>query len=119
MSKLLRQMKEDRAMRDTAQTLFKADLEHLKTEMRNKGIKDRIVGRVGETTADMLEEAADLASENKGVLGALGVALALWFGRIPILVALGLAEANQELDNDGQAEALPDTNKFDGADHDD
>ncbi|WP_114519894.1 hypothetical protein [Altererythrobacter sp. ZODW24] len=119
MSKLLRQMNEDRAMRDTAQTLFKADLEHLKSEMRSRGIGDRIADRVGETTADMLEEAADVASANKGILGALGVALALWFGRIPILVALGLAEANQELDNDGHAEPLSETDQFDGADDDD
>ncbi len=119
MSKLLRQMNEDRAMRDTAQTLFKADLEHLKSEMRSRGIGDRIADRVGETTADMLEDAADIASENKGILGALGVALALWFGRIPILVGLGLAETKQGSD-EGEQEALPtETDEFDGADHDD
>ncbi len=119
MNKLLQQVKEDRALRDTAQTLFKADLEHLKSEMRDRGIGDRIVGRVSETTADMLGDAADVAAANKTILGALGVALALWFGRIPIFVALGLAQAEQEPTDDGHAQALSETNEFDGADHDD
>ncbi|WP_336986549.1 hypothetical protein [Altererythrobacter aquiaggeris] len=99
MSEVHARLAEDRAIRDAARAVFTADLANLKDDIKDRGVGARMKDRIGETAADMMEEAVDMAAENKGLLGALGAALALWFGRFPILVALGLAEAEDSGEN--------------------
>jgi glutathione S-transferase len=83
--KLARQLKEDRAMREAALTLFKSDLELIRQDQKNRGLGARLADRLGEGAADMAEDAADYVSNNRGTIAVAAMAAALWFARRPIL----------------------------------
>lgn len=82
---LERRMIEDKALRDAALALVRADVEQLRADLGVRNIGARMVDRVSESASDMLDEAADLADNNKGVLAALVAALLVWLARNPIL----------------------------------
>lgn len=91
MSEFERRLAEDRALRDAALALFKADLAFVRNDLREKGVGARLASRMGEGTRDMLDDAVDYAGSNKGKLAALVAAVVLWFARRPILdAAIGL-----------------------------
>jgi hypothetical protein len=83
------QLAEDKALRDAALALFKADLALVRADLAERGLGQRIADRVGEGTMEMLDEATDFAEENKGKVAAGIAAVILWFARGPILDALG------------------------------
>lgn len=85
MSDLERKMMEDRALRNAAFALVKADIAHLRVDLTTKGIGARILDRVTEGANDVLEEAADVAESNRGVLLTLLAAVVLWLARNPLL----------------------------------
>ena len=89
MSELERRLAEDKALRDSALALFKADLALVRADLAERGLGQRIADRVGEGTMEMLDEATDFAEENKGKVAAGIAAAILWFARGPILDALG------------------------------
>lgn len=89
MSDLERRLAEDKALRDSALALFKADLALVRADLAERGVGARIGGRVGESTMEMLDEAVDYAEDNKGKVAAGIAAVVLWFARGPILDALG------------------------------
>jgi len=93
MSKLERQLREDRLLRDAAQTLFKADIDRVKADLEDKSLGKRAVGRAKDGAAEMLDKAQDNPGRNFGVLALVGGALALWLARDPIL---GLLSAEEE-----------------------
>ena len=80
-----RQLLEDRALRDAALALVKADVEHVKADFSTEGLVSRFARRMSEGATDVYEEAAEVADDNKGLLAALVAAVVLWFARNPIM----------------------------------
>lgn len=101
MSRLERQLAEDRELRDAALGLFKSDLALLRADLRERGLGTRLAGRLGEGTMDMVDEAVDYAEANRGTIAAFVAAAVLWFARGPIL--RGLASLFED-DDDAEPE---------------
>lgn len=80
-----RQLREDRALRDAALALVKADISHLKNDVGVKGVGARLASRLSDGAADVFDEAVEVADSNRGVLAALIAAIVLWFARNPIM----------------------------------
>ena len=97
-----RKMIEDRALRDAALALVKADVAHLRADLTTKGIGERLLDRVADGANEVLEEAVDVAENNRGVLITLVAAIVLWLSRNP-LIALITGEA-AEGDNEEEPE---------------
>lgn len=89
MSEVGDRLAEDRALRDAALALFKADLALVRADVKERGLGPRIADRMGESTMDMLDDAVDYAEANKAKVAAGIAAVVLWFARGPILGALG------------------------------
>ena len=83
--KLAQQLKEDRVLRDAARALFLTDLQLIRQDVRERGVGQRLADRLGEGASDMMEDAVDYASDNRGVIAAAVIAAILWFARGPIL----------------------------------
>lgn len=97
MSELDRRLAEDRALRDAALALFKADLAFIRTDLSQKGVGERIADRLGDGARDMLDEAVDYAEANTGKVAAGVAAVILWFARGPIMEAIaGLIGMDEE-----------------------
>ncbi len=95
MSDLEQQFREDRALRNSALALLKADVTHLKTSLSGKGLAERTVSRITTGAKDTLDQASEKAGDKVGILAALIGAIALWFAREPILDAF-LEETSDE-----------------------
>lgn len=85
MSRIERQLAEDRALRDAALGLFKSDLALLRADLRERGLGARLAGRLGEGTMDIVDDAVDYAEANRGTVAAFVAAALLWFARGPIV----------------------------------
>lgn len=85
MTDLKRQMVEDRTLRDAARSLIEADIANLRADLVSKSLGERMLGRVGESASQLLDQAGETAQNNRGVLAALIGAIALWFARNPIM----------------------------------
>ena len=100
MSDLEHRLAEDKALRDAALALFKADIALVRADLDERGLGQRITNRVGESTMEMLDEATDFAEDNKGKVAAGIAAVVLWFARGPILDALGRLIGEDEEDEE-------------------
>jgi hypothetical protein len=89
-------MREDRLLRDAARAVVDADIAHLRAELANRSIPERIKDRIGEGATDVLDEAVSVAEDNKGVIATLVGAIILWFARHPILDLLGVEPDEDE-----------------------
>lgn len=78
-------LRDDRLVRDQALALVKADIEHLKADYAEKGIGERAKERIIGGATDVYEEAAEVASDHRGVAAAVIAALLIWLARNPIL----------------------------------
>ena len=78
MSDLAQRLAEDKALRDAALGLFKADLALVRADLAERGIGQRIADRLGEGAMDMLDEAVDYAEDNQGKVAAGLAAVVLW-----------------------------------------
>ena len=87
--KISHQLAEDRALRDAALALFKADLRFIRNDLGHRGIGARVADRLGDGARELADDALDYASDNKGVVATAIAAVVLWFARAPILDALG------------------------------
>lgn len=85
MSTLEQRLAEDRALRDAALALFKADLAFIRTDIREKGVGARLADRLGEGTLEIVDDAVDYAEANSGKVAAGAMAVILWFARGPIM----------------------------------
>ena len=94
---------EDKALRDAALALFKADLALVRADLAERGVGARVADRLGESAMDMLDEAVDYAEDNKGTVAAGIAAVVLWFARRPILDALGRWMGGDEEPADGDS----------------
>jgi len=101
---LERRMIEDKALRDAALALVRADIAQLRVDLGVRNVGARVIDRVSEGASDMLDEAADLADNNKGVLAALVAALLVWLARNPILALLDDDDAETRDDGDPSSE---------------
>lgn len=81
---LEKQLREDRAMRDEALALVKADYAHLKSDYSNKGIGARTSEKLKGGATDIYGEAIDMASAHKGMIAAFAAALVVWLARHPL-----------------------------------
>jgi hypothetical protein len=99
-SDLEHRLAEDKALRDAALALFKADIALVRADLDERGLGQRITNRVGESTMEMLDEATDFAEDNKGKVAAGVAAVVLWFARGPILDALGRLIGEDEEDEE-------------------
>ena len=88
MSDLEHRLAEDKALRDAALSLFSADVALIRADLKERSVGGRIADRIGETTLDMVDEAADYAEANRGKVAAAVAAVVLWFARGPIMDAL-------------------------------
>jgi|GEM_PF-455500 len=88
MNKLKRQMLEDKALRDTAQSLITADAAHVRNILSAGSLGKRVAGRIRDGASDVYQKASDSAGRNRGILAAAVGAAALWFVRKPIMALL-------------------------------
>lgn len=91
----LRQLSEDRLLRDAAKTLVLADIERVKADFAAKTVGKRALDRAKDGAVELFETAQAKAGDNVGILAMLFGAVALWFARNPIL---GAFDARQEDD---------------------
>lgn len=83
MADLESDLRQDRALRNAAKRLVKADLGFLKGDVAEKGLGGRIADRAKDGAAGIAESAADFAGENKLQVGTgLVVAAAAFAGWI-------------------------------------
>lgn len=81
---------QDRALRDAARDVLRADIEHARATLSGKAIANRVTGRIGDGAKDVLEVAKGHASERQGLIAGLVALVVLWFAREPIAELLGL-----------------------------
>jgi len=79
-----RQLKEDRALRDAALALVKADLAQLRPELTAQALGERVGDRVSDGAVDVFDGAVGMAGKNRGVLAAVTAAVIVWFARKPV-----------------------------------
>lgn len=97
---LERQIREDRAMRDQALALVKADIAHLKSDYAQKGIKERATDKIKGGADGIYSEAVEVASDHRGIIAAFVAALVLWFARHPILDLFSSNRSRDDSDDD-------------------
>ncbi len=76
---------EDRAMRDSAKSLVRSDFTHVKEDLSSRSLGSRLKMRASDGASELLDEATEIAKDNKGVLAVLIGALSLWIMKNPIL----------------------------------
>lgn len=97
---LEQQLRNDRALRNAAYALVKADIANLKDDWSRKGIGARSVDRLKDGASEVYDEAVHVASDNPGILAALLAAIGLWFARHPLLSALAGTDENSDAYDD-------------------
>ncbi len=80
-----KQLQADRALRDSAKALVKADVAHVKSLLGGASLGKRAIARVSDGASEVLDHANEAASSHRGVVIALFGAIALWFARNPLL----------------------------------
>ena len=104
MNKLERQLEEDRALRDAALGLFKAELAHVKGEATPEALGERLAGNIGDKAGAASDKALGFVERNSTALAAAGAALAsaigLWVAREPILSGLSALRGTCEKEAD-------------------
>ena len=92
-----RQLAEDRAMRDSAKRLFKADLDLVRGDLARRGAGQRVADRVSDAALDTVDEAVGYAQDHKGQVAAGIGAIVLFLFRGPLLDMLaGLFQPDDE-----------------------
>lgn len=102
MNTLERQVLEDKVLRDAAVALVKADVSHLRSDLKERGVGGRVADRLSEGAVDVFEEAVEVAEDHKGVLTTLLAAVALWFARGPVSSLFSNDEPQDDQDDDFQ-----------------
>jgi hypothetical protein len=101
-----RQLAEDRALRDAALRLFKADLDLVRSDLAMRGAGQRVADRVGDAALDTMDDALDYAQDHKGQLAAGVTALLLFLFRGPILDMLAGLLGDDDEDEERGDESL-------------
>lgn len=101
MSAIDRQLAEDRALRDAALRLFKADVALVRGDLAARGVGPRVADRVGDAALDMVDEAAEYAQDHRGQVAAGIAALLLFLFRGPLFDALGALFGGDDEEDEG------------------
>lgn len=111
--RISRQLAEDKALRDAALALFKADLRFIRNDLDRRGLGERVADRLGEGARELADDAMDYATAHKGVVATAAAAVVMWFARRPILHSLGemFGHEEEEAEPDGEPDRSnePDT----------
>lgn len=121
MTRLPARFLEDKAIRDSARDVLRADIAHAKATLSGKGIANRVGSRIGDGAKDVAEIAKVQAEDHRGFLAVLIGALVLWFARNPIMEVLGLGTTEEEGDapeEDSQPAAEEAEQQAEPIDHD-
>jgi hypothetical protein len=94
-----RQLDEDKAMRDAALRLFKADLDLVRSDIATRGAGQRVADRVTDAALDTVDEAVDYAQDHRGQVAAGIGAILLFLFRGPLLDALASLFGSDERDD--------------------
>lgn len=106
MTNRMDQLKDDRAIRDTARGLFQANIEHLRGLIEVNANRDRLAQRATDEIRELTNDAGQAAAKNKGAIAFIAAAIVLWFSRD------GIASLINRSDNSGDnplTEFEPDT----------
>jgi hypothetical protein len=95
------QLREDRALRNAALALLKADIAHLRADLTSRGVGARIFDRIGEGAVDVFEEAVEVAENHRGALATLLAAVVLWFARHPIMALFSDEDDAESAEQEG------------------
>lgn len=98
-----RALEQAKVERNAAHAAFHNQLAQVQEDLAVRGIGGRIADRAGEAMA----EAADVASENKGIIAGTIGALAVWLLRGPIIRLIGKLWADHG-EHDGDTERKAD-----------
>lgn len=74
-----------RVARDKARAAFDARLKQVKADLSARGIGERVADRIGGEAIDIIDYAADVARDSKGIIAGTLAALVLWLFRNPII----------------------------------
>jgi len=85
MSALADEVLRARAARDAAKETWEARLAQVRADVDARGVGGRIADHFGEQAVDTIEQAIDIADQNRGIVAGTIVALAVWFLRHPII----------------------------------
>jgi hypothetical protein len=85
MGRLAKQLASDRATRRTARGVFDQRLAQVRRDLDARGIGGRIADRIGEDAREIVDEAVEVADQNRGVVAGTIAALAIWLLRYPII----------------------------------
>ena len=109
MSRLRRQLEEDRALRDSARAMFRKELDHVRQEVAPQALGERVADSIGERVDAASDDTIGFVRKHGGAISAAGGAIAsavgLWFARKPLFSRI---EAWLGEDESGVAEVLPD-----------
>ncbi|MEP0392510.1 MAG: hypothetical protein ABJ205_07395 [Erythrobacter sp.] len=104
MSKIEERLADYRSMRDSSRSVLMAEIEHARTTFSAKGLTSRYLGGVIEGGKDVYEVAKVHTVDNRGIIAILLGALAVWFGREPLLAAMAEDLGEETPEADGIAE---------------
>ena len=98
MSNIEQRLADYRELRDASKGLLMEDIEHARTTFSAKGLTSRYLGGVAEGAKDVFEVAKVHTVDHRGLIALVLGALALWFGREPLLAAM--AEELEDVTDD-------------------
>jgi hypothetical protein len=78
-----------RASRNTAKARLDGRIGRMRADLEERGIGGRIADEASARAMAALDEAAEVASQSKGIIGGTLALLLIWFMRRPIIDALG------------------------------
>lgn len=107
MSEMEKRIADYDEMRKSSRKLLMADIEHARATFSAKGLTSRYLGGVAEGAKDVYEVAKVHTVDHRGVIAVVLGALAVWFGREPLLAAM--AEEIDAIDLDAQGSAVQPT----------
>lgn len=87
-----------RADRDAARAVFESRLAQVRADIDARSVGGRIADRLAEEAREIVDDGLAVAGESKGILAGVGVMLAAWLLRNPILA--WAAERFDQLDHD-------------------
>ncbi len=72
---------EDRALRNAARSVFDTNMAQVRADLAARGIAGRVADNVKKDTTDALVQGLAIASESKGIVAGVGMALLAWLCR--------------------------------------
>lgn len=107
MNALDKQFARDRALRDAAWGLVRADITHLRADLEHRPLARRAADRAAHEAQKQFVQARKFVSENKAAVAIGALPLVLWFARKPILGGIAAMSARLRERRGKEAEDHP------------